>query len=103
MPPPPGLELFLLQQAAEDDLPLGRWQNFQWQSSAHGRSPFIDAVVFCEGRGWVEIAQESDDDGSGRLLARARLTSQGKLRLAELRGQGVAPEDPGLPAAGSPP
>jgi DNA-binding PadR family transcriptional regulator len=54
----------------------------------------VDLIVAYEDDGWVEIVEVRDTYGSGRMLARARITPEGRKRMDELLRQGVQPEDP---------
>lgn len=90
----PGFELYILMEAAEDDFSLGRWEDFQWHRQRPGESPTTDLVVEYEKRDWIEVVAAVDTYGTGRVLARARITPAGRRRMDELLRRGVEPESP---------
>jgi hypothetical protein len=89
-----GFELYVLMEAAEDDFPMGRWDDFQWHRERPGASPTVDIVARYEQVGWIEVVPVKDTYGTGRMLARARITPSGRKRMDELLRSGVEPEDP---------
>lgn len=83
-------ELMILLECAEDSCLMGRVDDFKWQAERPGKSPIVDLLSKYEKQGWVTL-HEVLDPADDRMIMRARLTSAGQHRIAELNRAGVQP------------